>query len=285
MRKPRKRTMDELRKLAAESPQAKERQEALQEIVRQFMESRRRVSIHLPTKRRLRFGLIGDTHIGSIEERIDALDDYYANAKERGITDILHAGDILAGDKVYRGQEYELHKRGWAEQRDHAVASLPDVGGITTHFIIGNHDTSFKRQIGIDVGAELAERRPDWHFVGEDTGEVILETADGRSFRVLLIHPGGGTAYALSYRCQKIVESLTGGTKPDMVAIGHYHKMEYIPSYRNVAIVQVGCFENQTPFMRRQGLQAHVGGWFIEVDFLGHDAGQMQVKAEALTYY
>ena len=80
-----------------------------------------------------------------------------------------------------------------------------------------------------------------------------------------LIHPGGGSSYALSYRPQKIVESLEGGTKPDMLAIGHYHKADYIPSYRNVATLQVGTFQRQTPFMSRQGLAAHVGGWIVDV--------------------
>jgi len=239
----------------------------------------------LPTKKRTQIGIIGDTHAGSICERLDALECYYANAKARGVTDIVHAGDILDGDRVYRGQEYELHKRGWHEQSKHVTESYPRAKGITTHFITGNHDASFKRQVGINVGEELAHRRPDWHYIGEDTGNVSLFTAEGLEFRIGLIHPDGGSAYALSYKPQKIVESLAGGSKPHMLCIGHFHKMEFIPSYRNVSILQVGTFQDQTPFMARRGLQAHVGGWFIEVDFFGEDKLQRQVKAEALTFY
>jgi hypothetical protein len=50
-----------------------------------------------------------------------------------------------------------------------------------------------------------------------------------------------------------------------MLCIGHYHKAEMIPSYRNICICQSGTFCRQTPFMARQGLAAHVGGWVFEV--------------------
>jgi len=85
-----------------------------------------------------------------------------------------------------------------------------------------------------------------------------------------------------SYRPQKITESLEGGTKPDMLAIGHYHKAELIPSYRNVAVLQAGTFERQTPFMARQGLAAHVGGWIVEA-VVGN--GHNRIKAEFIAFY
>jgi hypothetical protein len=98
----------------------------------------------------------------------------------------------------------------------------------------------------------------------------------------MLIHPGGGTSYALSYRAQKIVESLEGGTKPDLLAIGHYHKADMIPSYRNVCAIQTGTFERQTPFMARGGLSAHVGGWIGEVV---KGKGHNTIKAEFVAFY
>jgi hypothetical protein len=58
---------------------------------------------------------------------------------------------------------------------------------------------------------------------------------------------------------------LEGGTKPNLLGIGHFHKAEFLPSYRNIAVFQAGTFEKQTPFMARKGLAAHVGGWVISV--------------------
>ena len=56
-----------------------------------------------------------------------------------------------------------------------------------------------------------------------------------------------------------------GGKKPHILGIGHFHKAEYMPRYRNVKAIQAGTFQDQTPFMARKGLAAHVGGWIIEI--------------------
>jgi predicted phosphodiesterase len=78
-----------------------------------------------------------------------------------------------------------------------------------------------------------------------------------------VLHPGGGSSYAISYTSQKIVESYTGAEKPDILFDGHYHKAGY--NYiRGVHVVQTGCTQDQTPFMRKKRLAAHLGGWIIE---------------------
>lgn len=213
----------------------------------------------------IRFGVVGDTHIGSAYTRFDALKTFYARLKKDGIKDVLHTGDMLAGWKVYPGQEWELVDRGWEEQLDRLSSEYPLHVGIHTSFITGNHDHSFKKPIGINVGDKISALRPDLHFIAEDQGRVVFKAKSGAEWIVDLLHPGGGTAYALSYHPQKIVESLSGGTKPNMIAIGHYHKAELIPQYRNVVTIQSGTFESQTPFMKRKHLAAHVGGWIVEV--------------------
>jgi hypothetical protein len=119
-------------------------------------------------------------------------------------------------------------------------------------------------------------------FEGCDTATVELRNNSGVVCRIGLIHPDGGSSYALSYRPQKIVEQLDGGTKPDILAIGHYHKSSWIPQYRNVSVLQTGCFERQTPFMARNGLSAHVGGWIVEFA-KGKGCGRM--KAEFISFY
>ena len=59
--------------------------------------------------------------------------------------------------------------------------------------------------------------------------------------------------------------SYQGGEKPNVLLIGHYHKFEY--GYpREVHTVQAGCTEDQSPFMRKKKIAAHVGGCTIEFD-------------------
>lgn len=71
-------------------------------------------------------------------------------------------------------------------------------------------------------------------------------------------------SYATSYSAQKIVESLQGGEKPSVLMIGHYHKLLYA-YIRNVHTVQCGTTQDQSIFMRKKKIEAHVGGGIIEL--------------------
>ncbi len=239
---------------------------ALQATVDAVARKRRQIVLDVPSKQNsVTFGLIGDTQYGSLYEAKDVAAALYRRFRAEGVTTVLHGGDVLDGHRVYKGQEFELHALGWAKQRDWFAKTAPREPGITTHFITGNHDASLKAIAGIDVGAELEHVRPDWRFIGEDAGSVILRTDTGREIPIMLLHPGGGTAYAISYRAQKIVEQIEGGRKPAILAIAHFHKADFLPAYRNVAVFQVGCLQWQTPYMVRGGISAMVGGWIVRV--------------------
>ncbi|HAM41470.1 MAG TPA: hypothetical protein DCP69_09070 [Candidatus Omnitrophica bacterium] len=255
----------------------------LQAVVDAIARQHRTVVLDVPTvNNSITFGLVGDSHYGSLYEAKDVAKALYRRFAAQGITTVFHAGDVLDGHKIYRGQEFELHALGWAKQRDWFTREAPLERGITTHFITGNHDASLKKIAGIDVGAELEHVRPDWVCLGEDIGTVTLRTPKGKTYTVMLLHPDGGTAYAISYRIQKIIEQLEGGRKPHFLGVGNFHKAEFLPSYRNIAGCQVGCLQWQTPFMVRKGLSAHVGGWIIRVT-----PGEFNhaVSAEFIAFY
>ena len=214
------------------------------------------------------FGLFGDTQTGIIYSAPECWKAWAEHAKTRGATALYHTGDVLDGHRIYKGQEFELRDVGMERQLERLIKDAPDVG-IPVEFIVGNHDLSLKHLAGVNIGKAIEERMlkagQKWRFLGEETGYVEVMTPIGKIFRLRLLHPGGGSSYAISYRLQKIIESLEGGTKPDMLAVGHYHKAEMLPNYRNVCGVQTGAFQWQSPFMARMGLAAHVGGWIIEV--------------------
>lgn len=225
------------------------------------------------------FALVGCTHFGSLYCNERALEAFYEHVADLGISTVYHGGDVLDGHRVYRGQEFELRDVGLDQQVERFKRFKAH--GLKTKFITGNHDQSFKTLAGVPVGKIMAEARGDFEFLGEEQARVMFKTSAGE-YELMLIHPGGGSSYALSYRPQKIVESLEGGTKPDMLAIAHYHKAEFMPSYRNVATIQTGTFQNQTPFMARQGLAAHVGGWIVSVNV---GAKFNAVRAEFIAFY
>ena len=227
-----------------------------------------------------RIGLTGDRHFGSLYHAQYALASFYEYAEQEGVKTIYDAGDILSGHKVFRGHEFELRDIGMDAQIERVRLATPK-SDIQTKFITGNHDASFKNLVGVSVGMQIARTVENHTFLGEEQATVVFSTPKG-DFSLMLIHPGGGSAYALSYRPQKIVESLEGGKKPNMLAIGHYHKSEMMPSYRNVAVFQTGTFEKQTPFMARQGLAAHVGGWIVDVT-VGENYNT--IKGEFVAFY
>lgn len=134
------------------------------------------------------FAAIADTHLCSVQEKLRELHTFYALCHKRGIKDVFHAGDIVAGQGVYAGQEYEIHTFGADNQVAYVVANYPKVEGITTHFIIGNHDYSFLKMAGVDVGPKIAQARKDIDYLGAFQGCVFQNGIK----LIQLVHPDGG---------------------------------------------------------------------------------------------
>jgi UDP-2,3-diacylglucosamine pyrophosphatase LpxH len=208
----------------------------------------------------IRFGLIGDTQLGSKYAQLTYLHTFYDLCEREGITNIYHTGDITDGLKMRTGHEYELYTVSADEMKDDVVNNYPRRDNITTHFITGNHDASIYKHVGYDIGQAIARERSDLVYLGRDCAVVNLT----RNCTLELRHPWDGTAYAISYKIQKMVEAMESDSKPNILAVGHYHKAEYL-FYRNVHILQTGCFQCQTPFTRGKGISVYLGGWIITI--------------------
>lgn len=208
----------------------------------------------------LRFAIMGDTQLGSKYAQITYLHEFYDICEREGIKDVYHTGDITEGLKMRPGHEYEVYAVSADEMRDDVVKNYPKRDGITTHFITGNHDASIYKHIGYDIGQAIAEKRPDMKYLGRDCAVINLTP----NCTLELRHPWDGTAYALSYKLQKMIEAMESDSKPNILAVGHYHKAEYL-FYRNVHALQTACFQGQTPFTRGKGISVHLGGWIVTV--------------------
>lgn len=206
----------------------------------------------------LRFAIMGDTQIGSKYAQLTYLHQFYDLCEKEGITSVYHTGDITDGLKMRPGHEYELYEISADEMRDDVVANYPRRKDITTHFITGNHDASIYKHVGYDIGQAIANSRSDMVYLGRDCAVVNLTP----NCTLELRHPWDGTAYALSYKIQKMIEAMESDSKPNILAVGHYHKAEYL-FYRNVHALQTGCFQGQTPFTRGKGISIHIGGWLV----------------------
>jgi hypothetical protein len=235
------------------------------------------------------FGSASDAHLGSKYARLDVLNDLYDRFERAKVDRVFNAGNWIDGEDDKNRFDLQVH--GLEPQVDHLAQEFPKRGGIDTYAVWGeDHEGWFARRESIDVGrfAEGKMReagRTDWHDLGFIEAKVDLVNANtGATSSLLVMHPGGGSSYAYSYRSQKIVESLSGGEKPGVLIIGHYHKLN-CNIIRNVWTIQAGTTMDQSVFMRKLGLEAHVGGMVVTLEQDPATGAIFRCVADQLIYY
>jgi hypothetical protein len=208
----------------------------------------------------IRFGLCGDAHIGSKFVQLGLLNKAFDIYEREGITDVYDLGDLTEGENMRPGHTYECYVHGGDEYVDEVIKNYPKRKGITTQYILGNHDMSFIKHGGGNIARPISTARSDMVYLGIEQAYVKLTP----NCILELRHPGSGSAYAISYKPQKIIDAMPGGEKPNILAIGHFHKLEYL-FYRNIHAFQTGTTQAQSNFMRNQSIAAHIGFWIITV--------------------
>lgn len=211
-------------------------------------------------------GGVSDTHLGSKHERLDVLEALYDYYVDEGVTQVFHGGNWIEGEA--RFNRYDITVYGMDAQIDYFIDNYPKRKGLKTYYVAGDdHEGWYQQRELVNIGERLEERaqargRSDLVYLGYAEADVALQTKSGASTTMRVVHAGGGSAYAISYQPQKIVESLQGGEKPSLLLIGHYHKAIYA-YIRNVHTVSLGTTEDQSMFMRKRSIEAHVGGWIL----------------------
>lgn len=233
-----------------------------------------------------RFGVTGDNHLGSRYERLDVLNSLYDIFEREGIQTVYNTGNWIDGEARFNKHDLKVH--GLDGQLNYWIDNFPQRNEIITHYITGDdHEGWYTQREGINVGKYAEQKaidagRNDLKFLGHMEADIVLKAPHGETI-LRVLHPGGGSAYAISYTSQKIVESYTGNEKPHILLDGHYHKAGY--NYiRGVHVIQTACTQDQTPFMRKKKLAAHLGGWIVE--FAVDDYGAIvRFKQEFFPYY
>jgi len=211
----------------------------------------------------LKVGIVSDTHLNSIHEKLGELHATYKFFKEHGVNTVLHAGDLTDGQGIYRGHENEIHTFGADRQVQYFCDNYPKIDGIKTYFITGNHDDSFYKKSGVDIGSIIARKRQDMMYIGKYFGRIELDDV-----RFDLVHGDSGGAYALSYKSQKYAEQIASGNKPQVLIFGHWHLSLYF-WYREMHIFNAGCYQGQTGYLLRKGLNPCIGGWYLKIKHTG----------------
>lgn len=280
-----------LRRYTARSNQALQRQEqfAIAPVV-----EKKPIPILTPTVHtarevkptRVRFGALGDTHLCSNYEDLDALHKLYAIYKQEGVSVVYHTGNWIDGEARFNAND--LNTRGMDAQLKYFIANYPKIEGIETRFIDGDdHEGWYTQNFGIQIGAHLEDMarragRTDLVYLGYMEADTPIVLPDGTQLLVRTLHAGGGSSYALSHTSQKLVDGWDDDERPFILLVGHYHKAEYLPNYRGVRIIQTGTFQHQTPFMRKKRLHADIGGWIVDVSVI--DDKTTRVAAEFIHF-
>lgn len=223
----------------------------------------------------VKFAVISDTHLGSKYQNLTYLKQFYAQAKKEGCQFVLHAGDLVDGEHIYRGQEYETFLVGFDANVKYVVENYPS--DLDTYYILGNHDLGWFNRGGSDIGLSISSARKDMIYLGQYGAYVMLN-----KIKVYLVHAMGSPAYALSYKIQKLVEGFSSDNKPNILIVGHYHSA-FQALVRNVYCMHPASFQGQSPFLRRLAIFPVVGGYFIEMKV--DKAGISQFKTEFIPFY
>lgn len=212
------------------------------------------------------FGAAGDLHAASKYTRWDVREELYKWFADEGAICNFDTGNWIDGDASFN--RYDLEVSGLDRQIKLLAKQHPK--NVPTYAVWGDdHEGWYVQREGVDVGAYaehvMQEAGHKWTNLGFMEASVALKNRNsGAVASMAVVHPGGGSAYALSYSIQKIVESYEGGEKPAIGLYGHYHKL-WNGLIRNVWTAQTGCQQDQTPFMRKKRLEAHVGGCLIKL--------------------
>jgi len=244
---------------------------------KQLLEANKKLNINFDGNR-VKIGVFGDTHIGHkkfYEQRVYAA---FEEFKKEKIDFICHTGDVTEGMSHRPGHIYELTHLGYDQQKQYAIDIFGQWKDSPIYAIDGNHDRWYIKSNGALIVKDIATQLENFHFLGHDEGDIQL---NNNTF-IRLWHGEDGNSYALSYRVQKILESLQGGDKPNIMFCGHTHK--YVKLFeRNVHAISIGCIEDQTKWMRGKRIAANPGFGIYDITF--NDTGIVKLKETFYPFY
>lgn len=229
----------------------------------------------------LTFGVLTDTHLGSVFTNPNFLREAFNVFASSGVNFIVHAGDVTEGLSNRAGHMYECTHIGYSAQLDHAREIFSEWTQCPIYAVDGNHDRWYIKSNGAKIVEEIDRSLDNFHFIGHDEGDIVvvknknkveLETnsKNARGIKIKVWHGEDSSSYAFSYRIQKIVESLTGGEKPNVLICGHTHKSLYVYD-RHIHCLSAGAIQKQSRWMRSKRQASHTGFWVckMSIDYTG----------------
>ncbi len=206
------------------------------------------------------FLFISDTHLCNVHQQLHIAYLLYSECQERGISTVLHFGDLTDGfypnRKPYPSQQflYDFNDQGY-----YVLDNYPQFKGIETLMILGNHDVRHFANGGASLDKWIGLARKDIKILGQDTADIVIDNV-----KIKMDHPADGSSKGLSYALQKRIDKMESGDKPNIYGCGHYHKPLFM-NYRNVYGFLLPALCAETSFEHGKALDNYVGGFFVTV--------------------
>jgi len=222
-------------------------------------------------------GVITDTHIGSKYTHPDRLPAAFEIFDRYMVDMVFHCGDVFEGLSNRPDHVYECTQIGYDAQLEEGRRVFSEWTQTPVHVIAGNHDLWYKKSSGANIVRELCGGQENLIYEGDHEGDVYI---DGACLR--LWHGNDAGSYAHSYRLQKLIESFTGGEKPNALFAGHVHKSLYSFD-RHVHCLSAGSMQSQSGWMRSKRLPSHTGFWVVVLEI--DDSGISRFAPEWFPFY
>lgn len=241
---------------------------------RQLKKKFKPIPLSILFKKKSRFLLTSDWHIGHKGERPDLIREVYRIAEENTVEAIVHSGNLFEGVSSYRGQHRDLIAHEIDEQRKRLLEIIP------------------KSPIPlIVIASPLHEHdRAPYAYSGHDVVETFSEIAQLKGYPVVYLggphgafewkgvkydvfHPRGGMPYGKTYRLQRIIEelvehmlSLAEGERATFV--GHLHIATFM-LFKGIAGFHVPALKDapEDEYIRSLGKMGQLGVWVVEFAF------------------
>ena len=207
----------------------------------------------------IKFLALADTHLSSKWDRIPLIEKAYEVAEKENCDFVTHSGDILEGDFHNKRADhiYQVRALGM-EQVEYAIEKYPK-SKLSTYFITGNHDLTFVKTCGADVGKMIAKERKDLIYLGQDLADLKFE-----KIKIRLRHGAGSASYSKSYKLQKYCETLPIDDIPSIILQGHFHFSGFFKN-RDIYCFNVPSLQGYTPFAKAMGMESEMGFWLIDL--------------------
>ncbi len=214
-------------------------------------------------KSALRFGVVADTHFGSPTFDLGVLRAAYRHFAEQGITDVLHAGNVLAGRAEKRYRQADRLTEDLEEQIQLLQEQYPRLSGITTHFILGHADQTFEKG-QINPAHEICDARNDFKYLGVVEADLVFSPEGKKPFTIRVYNERPLYTYGVSYQAQKKLASMTGGDKPNIWLVSGTQQLWH-SRYQDVEAIKLPGLQHQTLKMRDRAYSGNVGFMILNV--------------------